>query len=78
MPGALAHPQLEHRNLFQTVPLDHGRQVRVFNAPFQLDGGTPASTTPPPALGAHAEEVLGELGYDAAAVAKLKQDGALG
>jgi crotonobetainyl-CoA:carnitine CoA-transferase CaiB-like acyl-CoA transferase len=28
-------------------------------------------------LGQHAEEILGELGYDAAAIAKLREDNAI-
>ena len=37
---------------------------------------TPARMeTPPPALGAHTEAILGELGYDAAAIETLRREG---
>ena len=33
--------------------------------------------TPPPGLGEHTDEVLRGLGYDAAAIAALRRDGAV-
>ena len=32
---------------------------------------------PPPVIGAHTQEILTELGYDAAAAARLRQNGAV-
>ncbi len=49
--------------------------IRQVGIPFVLSG-TPASIrTPPPMLGQDTDEVLAELGYDPAAIAKLRADG---
>jgi len=49
-------------------------QVR---SPFDF-AATPATIrTPPPLLGEHSIEVLGELGYDAGAIDRLRRDGIL-
>jgi crotonobetainyl-CoA:carnitine CoA-transferase CaiB-like acyl-CoA transferase len=43
--------------------------------PFELSA-TPASIrTPPPLLGEHTDEILGTAGYDAAAIASLRERG---
>jgi crotonobetainyl-CoA:carnitine CoA-transferase CaiB-like acyl-CoA transferase len=52
----------------------HGR-VRMTGFPVKL-GATPARLRrPAPALGEHTDQVLGELGYDAARLAELRASG---
>jgi formyl-CoA transferase len=43
----------------------------------KLDGKAPHVKTPPPALGADTHDILKELGYNAAQIAELKDEGAI-
>ena len=68
----LHDPQLEARNMIETVTHPTVGATRVIGAPIKLSE-TPASIRiPPPVLGEHTDAVLGEIGYDAAAVAALR------
>jgi crotonobetainyl-CoA:carnitine CoA-transferase CaiB-like acyl-CoA transferase len=73
--AAFASPEAEA--LGMTVELEHPAWglIRQVGVPFQL-AATPASVrTAPPALGEHTDEVLAELGYGAAEVARLHRTG---
>lgn len=79
MEEALADPQLATRGVLHrhqgaegvsgpfTVPL----------AAFKFAHDGPRIDTPPPALGQHTDAVLTELGYDAAAIAQLRNEGVI-
>jgi crotonobetainyl-CoA:carnitine CoA-transferase CaiB-like acyl-CoA transferase len=79
MEEALADPQLATRSVLHrhqgaegvsgpfTVPL----------AAFKFAHDGPRIDTPPPALGQHTDAVLAELGYDAAAIAQLRNEGVI-
>ena len=43
----------------------------AYRISFQMFGWRPPLTSDPPEIGQHNEEVLGALGYDAAAIAAL-------
>ena len=74
VPEALENPQVRQRELLQTfvdVPgLD--RPVTLTRAGFKLQGADPLIASPPPRLGEHTEEVLGELGYTRHDIERLR------
>jgi len=72
---ALDDPQARlHRML---VEYDHpaAGRVRATGSPIRFDGGPALAGAPPPALGSHTREVLGEMGLDPATVEKMIEEG---
>jgi crotonobetainyl-CoA:carnitine CoA-transferase CaiB-like acyl-CoA transferase len=65
------HPQTEASGI--VAPLKHPRlpDYRAVLAPVRWDGERPAAARVAPLLGEHTAEVLGELGYDPAAIQTL-------
>ena len=74
---ATADPQLQHRGVLQPLPWHSGaeRQVPLIHAAFMTDADGPRAPRPPPRLGEHTDEILGALGYDAAAIAAFRASG---
>lgn len=79
VPEILTHPQVANRGLmthYTDVP-GVGRDIDVVNTGVKLNGAPLTVPTPPPQLGAHAEEVWGELGLSADDIAALADKGAV-
>ena len=79
VPQVAAHPQIAARGAFTSfsdVP-GIGRDVRVLNAGFQLNGQQLRPDRPPPVLGADTREVLQDMGYTSADIAELAARGAI-
>ena len=55
-----------------------GKCVKAVASPFALEGTPNVVGRPPPALAAHTDEILAELGFSDADVALLRADGAFG
>ena len=70
----LADPQLRHRGMIVEQP---GGPPTLGN-PVKLSDTPAALRTPPPLFGQHTEEVLGQLGLDAAAIDRLRAEGVIG
>jgi len=68
-----ALPQTEASGML--IPFKHPRlpDYRAVGLPIRWDGERPGIARVPPLLGEHTAEVLGELGYDAAAIEELAQ-----
>ena len=70
-------PQVQHLGIAQPVSHPVLGDIRVIGEPVGLSR-TPASVaTATPEAGEHNAEILGELGYDEAAITRLKDSGAI-
>jgi len=76
---AMDEPQTRERAFLHALPVsaDLKRAVQVPLAPFRFAHDGPAVRQPPPLAGADTEDILRELGYDAAAIAALRADGVI-
>ncbi len=75
----LADPQVIHRGLLRTLRVPGlQRDIRVVGPAARFSATPAAIDRPPPQLGEHAEEILVEAGFDAAAIAALRLSGAVG
>ncbi|MCC7275615.1 MAG: CoA transferase [Alphaproteobacteria bacterium] len=72
-----ADPQVQHLGLAR--PVEHPRlgAQRVVGTPINLEGIEDSIRMPTADAGQHTDEVLAALGYDTAAIAKLRADGVI-
>ncbi|AZF32657.1 Alpha-methylacyl-CoA racemase [Pseudomonas sp. R4-35-07] len=70
---AVAHPQLQARALISQVPRGDGSTQAQIACPLKFSEGLPAPRHIGAAVGAHSDEVLGELGFSAQRIADLRQ-----
>lgn len=70
------HPQLESRDVLQTVDSKYG-PMRLVGSGFRLAHGSPGIDRPPPTLGEHTDEILAEAGYGPAEIERLRRDGVI-
>jgi crotonobetainyl-CoA:carnitine CoA-transferase CaiB-like acyl-CoA transferase len=65
-------PQVEHLGIAQPVTHPVLGDIRVIGEPVLLSRTPATVATPTPEAGEHNDEILAELGYDAAAIAALR------
>ncbi|MGH7344184.1 MAG: CaiB/BaiF CoA transferase family protein [Candidatus Rokuibacteriota bacterium] len=70
------HPQLEHRDVLQTIDSRYG-PMRLVGAGFRLEHGSPGLDRQPPTLGEHTDEILKEAGYGAEEIERLRREGVI-
>jgi crotonobetainyl-CoA:carnitine CoA-transferase CaiB-like acyl-CoA transferase len=79
VPEALDQPQVTARGLVRTFDDVPGvaQPVKVLRSGFRLDSGDPSPHRPPPALGEHSRDILGELGFAPDEIEALRKEGAI-
>jgi formyl-CoA transferase len=80
VPDCLADAQLASRGLFHTFAAGEtgfARDFQVLLAPFRFEHGGPKAETPPRAVGADTDAVLGEAGYSAEAIRVFRERGVI-
>ena len=77
IPEAFADPQVRHRGMLFDLPHPSGAKVPQVANPIRFTEAPLKHEAPPPLLGQHTEEILGELNIGAEEIEKLKKDGVI-
>jgi crotonobetainyl-CoA:carnitine CoA-transferase CaiB-like acyl-CoA transferase len=75
MDEVFADPQVEHLGVAQPIHSSLRGDTRMARQPVRLSRTPSQLVVSPPKAGEHTDEVLKELGYDAAAIASFRQRG---
>lgn len=79
VPDAVTHPQIAERGMIAEFadPPGVGRDIKLVRTGYKVDGEPAQVAEPPPTLGQHSDDILQELGYDAADIAALREEKAI-
>jgi formyl-CoA transferase len=76
--GVFAEPQTQHLGIARAVHHPTLGDIRVVGQPINMSAAPqPQALRPTPELGEHTDAILAGLGYDAAAIAGLREKGAI-
>ncbi|HXZ88128.1 MAG TPA: CoA transferase [Candidatus Binataceae bacterium] len=73
----VADPEVEARRMLIDSEYATRGEIRVFGSPLKLSAAADTPPAPPPTLGQHTAEVLASIGIEAAALARLRDDGVI-
>ncbi len=73
-----ADPQVQARGMAQTLAHPHRDRLELVASPMRLSATPVTCRRPPPLLGEHTDEVLAEVGFDAAECQRLREAGITG
>lgn len=74
---ALADPHVRARGTVETVDDPHAGRMQHIRSAIRFRGEGRVAVVPAPRLGQHTDEILARLGYDAAAIRRLRADGSV-
>jgi crotonobetainyl-CoA:carnitine CoA-transferase CaiB-like acyl-CoA transferase len=74
----LDDPAVRHHDLIHEYDHPEVGRLRLMGQPLVFSANPTRDPGPPPTLGQHGDAVLGELGYDSAAIADLRRRGVVG
>ena len=78
VPEILSHPVIAERGMIASFEVETvDRPVNVVRTGFKCDGAAPSVSEPPPALGAHTDDILGGLGLGPGEIAALRAEGTI-
>ncbi len=67
-------PHVLHREMLQFIDHPTVGRIKAIGFPFKFLNNPPKKMTPPPMLGEHTDEILGQvLGYDAGQITRLRE-----
>lgn len=73
--GTLNHEHVLARGMVKEVEHEACGTMKLVNTPVKYSESEPGIRTPPPILGEHTDEVLGELGYSGEEIGRLRREG---